>query len=70
MALRLSTPLYPDQLSVRSFYRPPLLEIWPQQGSMVKSLQIRGLQPLCSTCWLLGFMISGKMAASRVLKDL
>ena len=53
----LHTPLYPDQLSVRSFFRPPLLETWPQQGSMVKSVRIRGREPLRSASCLLGSTI-------------
>jgi hypothetical protein len=51
------TPLYPDQLSVRSFFRPPLLETRPQQGWMVKSLRICGREPLRSAHRLPGFTI-------------
>ena len=36
--LFLYAPLYPDQLPVRSFYRPPLLETLPEQRSAVNVL--------------------------------
>jgi hypothetical protein len=53
----LHAPLYPDQLSVRSFYRPSLLETRPQQGSVVNSLRIWESEPLRSASSLLGFII-------------
>ena len=52
-----STSLYPDQLSVCSSYRPPLLETQSQRGSMVNSLRIQDRRPLCSVFRPLGFAV-------------
>ena len=54
------TPLHHTPLNtvlpfIRSFDRPPLLEVWSQQGSVVKSLRIWGREPLRSASHLLGF---------------
>jgi hypothetical protein len=53
----LYTPLDPNQLSVRSFYRISLLETRSQQGSRVNSPRVRGREPLRSASRLLGFII-------------
>jgi hypothetical protein len=51
------TPLNPNQLSVHSLFRPPLLGTWSLQGSMVNSLRVLGREPLRSASRLLGFTI-------------
>src|SRR5258708_6967924 len=51
------TPFDREHLSICGFCRPPLLETWSQQGSMVNPLRIRGREPPCSAPRLLGFLI-------------
>jgi hypothetical protein len=52
-----NTPLDPSRRPVRRFHRPTLLETRSQQGLVVKSVRIRGREPLRSASRLLGFII-------------